>query len=88
MRALLVGGGAREHAIADALFRSGAELIVAMYNQNPGILKISKEWFPCPLTLSNRKPGCPKISHYLTSLINTKLTLSLQVSIIALALWC
>ena len=47
MKALLVGGGAREHAIADALFRSGAELIVAMYHQNPGILKISKEWLQC-----------------------------------------
>jgi len=46
MRALLVGGGAREHAIADALFRSGAEIIVAMYNRNPGIIRRSKEeWF-------------------------------------------
>jgi phosphoribosylamine--glycine ligase len=47
MRALLVGGGAREHAIADALFRSGAEIIVAMSNQNPGIIKISKERLSC-----------------------------------------
>ncbi|MDP2167188.1 MAG: phosphoribosylamine--glycine ligase [Thermodesulfovibrionales bacterium] len=54
MKALLVGGGAREHAIADALFRSGAELIVAMYNQNPGILKISKEWLQCNETEINR----------------------------------
>jgi len=54
MRALLVGGGAREHAIADALFRSGAEIIVAMYNRNPGILRISKEWFPCKETESTQ----------------------------------
>jgi phosphoribosylamine--glycine ligase len=47
MKALLVGGGAREHAIADALFRSGAEIIVAMSNQNPGIIKISKEQLLC-----------------------------------------
>lgn len=47
MRTLLVGGGAREHAIADALFRSGAEIIVAMSNQNPGIIKISKERLSC-----------------------------------------
>jgi phosphoribosylamine--glycine ligase len=49
MKALLVGGGAREHAIADALCKGGAELIVAMHNQNPGILSLTKDdsWLQC-----------------------------------------
>lgn len=52
MKALLVGGGAREHAIADALCRGSAELIVAMHNQNPGILSLSKDdsWLKCSET--------------------------------------
>ena len=42
-RVLLVGGGAREHAIADALVRSGAELYAMLPNRNPGILALAKE---------------------------------------------
>ncbi|HWH08028.1 MAG TPA: phosphoribosylamine--glycine ligase [Candidatus Thermoplasmatota archaeon] len=41
-RVLLVGGGAREHAIADALVRSGAELYAMLPNRNPGILALAK----------------------------------------------
>lgn len=42
-RVLLVGGGAREHAIADALARSGAELYAALPNKNPGILALARD---------------------------------------------
>ena len=42
-RVLLVGGGAREHAIADALVRSGAELYAVLPNRNPGILRLAKD---------------------------------------------
>jgi phosphoribosylamine---glycine ligase len=41
MKVLLVGGGAREHIIADSLCKNGASIIVAMHNYNPGILKLS-----------------------------------------------
>jgi phosphoribosylamine--glycine ligase len=40
-KVLLVGGGAREHAIADAIVRSGGELLAALPNQNPGILALA-----------------------------------------------
>ena len=38
-----MGGGGREHAIVEALRRSGAELYAAMANQNPGIRRSAKE---------------------------------------------
>jgi phosphoribosylamine--glycine ligase len=41
-RVLLVGGGAREHAIAEALVRSGADLHACLPNANPGILSLAK----------------------------------------------
>lgn len=42
MKALLVGGGAREHAIAKRLARS-SELLSVMKNNNPGIARIAKK---------------------------------------------
>lgn len=43
MRVLAVGGGAREHAMAHALARSGADVFVCMKNSNPGIARLAKE---------------------------------------------
>ena len=44
MRILLVGGGAREHAIAEALCRRpGVQLFSVMSNDNPGISDLSRE---------------------------------------------
>ncbi len=43
MRFLVVGGGAREHAIAKALKRGGARIYTVMKNRNPGIARISEE---------------------------------------------
>ncbi len=40
---LLVGGGAREHAIATAIVRGGGDLYVVMKNRNPGIRRIAKD---------------------------------------------
>ena len=43
MKVLVVGNGAREHAIAKALAVSGVELHSAMARRNPGIAGLSKE---------------------------------------------
>lgn len=43
MKVLAVGGGAREHAIVEALVRSGADVYACMKNNNPGIARLSKE---------------------------------------------
>jgi len=42
-KVLLVGGGAREHAMAEAIVRSGGALHAALPNRNPGILSLAKE---------------------------------------------
>jgi phosphoribosylamine-glycine ligase len=42
MRILLVGNGAREHAIAEAIVNGGGELYSFMSAKNPGIAKLSK----------------------------------------------
>lgn len=44
MRVLAVGGGAREHAIVEALARSGADVFACMKNSNPGISKRAKSF--------------------------------------------
>lgn len=43
MKVLVVGNGAREHAIAKALAQSDVELYAAMARRNPGIAGLSKE---------------------------------------------
>ena len=42
MRVLLVGGGAREHAIASTLHDAGAKLVVASPNVNPGLERLAQ----------------------------------------------
>lgn len=49
MRILVVGGGAREHVIAETLYRSG-DLYSVMKNRNPGIARIAKEFLLHPET--------------------------------------
>ena len=44
MKALVVGGGGRENAIAAALKRSGTDVYAVMRNVNPGIAKVSNEF--------------------------------------------
>jgi phosphoribosylamine--glycine ligase len=48
---LLVGSGAREHAIAAALVKSSdVQLYAAMSSLNPGIMKLAKEWVILQIT--------------------------------------
>ena len=47
MKVLTVGGGGREHAAVEALYRSGAEIYAVMKNANPGIIARSKEHMLC-----------------------------------------
>jgi phosphoribosylamine--glycine ligase len=42
MRFLVVGGGAREHAIAATLHRADAQVVVASANTNPGLERLAK----------------------------------------------
>ena len=42
MKFLVLGGGAREHAIAATLARAGAEVVVASSNANPGLDRIAR----------------------------------------------
>jgi phosphoribosylamine--glycine ligase len=44
MKVLVVGNGAREHAIAKKLHEDGAEIVAAMAKRNPGIASISKHF--------------------------------------------
>jgi len=44
VKILLVGGGSREHALAEALKESKADLFVAARNKNPGIAKLAKSY--------------------------------------------
>ena len=44
MKVLAVGGGGREHAAVEALYRSGAEIIAVMKNANPGIIARSSKY--------------------------------------------
>jgi phosphoribosylamine--glycine ligase len=44
VKVLAVGGGAREHAIVQALKRDGAVIYACMKNRNPGIARLSEEF--------------------------------------------
>lgn len=50
MKALVVGGGGREHAIAAALSESGSDVYSVMKNHNPGIARLSKQYRLAPET--------------------------------------
>ncbi len=43
MKALVVGGGAREHCVAEALSNCGATVCCAMKNRNPGLARLAKD---------------------------------------------
>ncbi len=43
-KVLLIGAGAREHAIAKALKKGGAKIYAVMKHKNPGIARISEEY--------------------------------------------
>lgn len=59
-RCLVVGGGAREHAIAAALGRSGGEVYVAMKARNPGLARLAKRFTLLEETDSRAVAGAAK----------------------------
>lgn len=54
MRALIVGGGAREHAIGRALVTAGAEVVVASPQANPGLEKLGRAAVRVDVTAADR----------------------------------
>src|SRR5574344_1445837 len=44
MKILTVGGGGREHAAVEALYKSGAEIYAVMKNANPGIMSRAEDY--------------------------------------------
>ncbi len=43
MKVVVVGGGAREHAMASAVARSGGTVLAVMRNRNPGLLRLVRD---------------------------------------------
>lgn len=58
MKVLVIGGGAREHAICDAVVRGEEELYAVMKNMNPGIKRLAKDFL-----LSNER-DIEKVTEY------------------------
>ena len=54
MRVLVVGGGAREHAIGQTLAASGAEIVVTSPQANPGLERIAQASLRVDVTASDR----------------------------------
>ncbi|MFC1454977.1 phosphoribosylamine--glycine ligase [Candidatus Undinarchaeota archaeon] len=49
MKVLVVGSGAREHAIAESIKNSGGTLYSVLSSKNPGMVRISEEYKVCDL---------------------------------------
>ncbi len=60
MRVLVVGGGAREHAIGEALRTSGASVVVASANANPGLDRLAMASVRCEPTDPPRVVGAAR----------------------------
>lgn len=54
MRVLIVGGGAREHAVAQALTTAGAEIVVTSPQANPGLERLAKASLRVDTTAAER----------------------------------
>src|SRR3989338_1391343 len=60
MRIVLIGGGAREHIIAEKLATDDNELFAVMQRKNPAIAMLAKKYFICDLNNAEAVANCLK----------------------------
>ncbi len=81
MKVLLVGNGGREHAIADAIYRSknDPKLYSVMADENPGIADLSEDFF---LIKRPESKGAPAIELYKLKILEYAIENGIELAVI------
>jgi phosphoribosylamine---glycine ligase len=80
MRFLIVGGGAREHALALALEKAEASIVVASANANPGLERMARASVRTDPTDASRVVGFAKAQHAEVAVIGPEAPLAAGVA--------
>ncbi|MGC2359398.1 MAG: phosphoribosylamine--glycine ligase [Thermoplasmata archaeon] len=80
MKFLVVGGGAREHAIAMALERATAEVVVLSSNANPGLDRIAREFVRADPTDPSRVVEFARQQHVAVAVVGPEAPLAAGVA--------